>query len=203
MRSSAIVSVLFAAGVLATPVLDRRVLVTNEVIVTVTDYVTIGGDAPTSIASTSTTSVQAAQASPKAKVAGYKPHSHNHHHYSPAPKAVAPVPESVSSSSKAVVPTSTSTTEQAYIPPSTSTSSQVAPATTAAPQASTPAPSNNDLPKTVVAGLTSEDEIYKGLTLQHHNVHRTNHSVAALEWNQTLADFAKTTAQTCVWGHSL
>lgn len=195
MRSSAISSVLFVAGALATPVLDRRVLVTDEVVVTITDYVTIGGDAPTTILSSPTTSIQPVDATPEVKVAGYNPYSYVHHHYS-SPKAAAPVP--VTSSPQAVA----STSEEAYVPPSTS-SSMAAPATTAAPKESTAAPSNNDLPKTIVSGLTSDDEVYKGLTLLHHNVHRTNHSAAALEWNQTLADFAKTTAQTCVWGHSV
>ena len=202
MHSSAIVSVLFAAGVLATPVIDRRALVTHEVVVTVTDYVTIGDIPLTS--SSSTTSVNPVKASPKVKVPVYVPHSHLHHHHPAASQSVAPVHEPVTTTSEPVAPTPTSTTKKAYISPVESTSTSIAtPKTTTAPVQSSAAPSNNDLPKTVVAGLTSEDPIYHGLTLLHHNVHRTNHSAAALEWNQTLADFAKTTAQTCVWQHDL
>lgn len=199
MRSSAIVSVLFAAGVLATPVVDRRALVTHEVVVTVTDYVTIGG-----LPSTSSSSTTSVKPSPKVKVPVSVPHSHLHHHHPVASQSVAPIPEPVTTTPETVAPTPTSTTKKAYVPPVEPTSTSIAtPKTTAAPVESSAAPSNNDLPKTVVAGLTSEDPIYHGLTLLHHNVHRTNHSAVALEWNQTLADFAKTTAQTCVWQHDL
>ena len=195
MRSSTIVSVLLAAGALATPVLDRRVLVTEDVVVTVTQYVT-AGNLPSS-----TSSVEAAAASPKVKAAGYRPHSRHHYHQSPkAPLPVASTPVIVATTPKQ---TSSSTTQQAYVPPTTSSQAPSVPETTAAPVESSAAPSNNDLPKTIVSGLTSEDEVYNGLTLQHHNVHRTNHSAPALTWNQTLADFAETTAKTCIWGHSL
>ena len=195
MRPSTVASVLFAAGVLSTPVLDRRAVVTEEVVVTLTHYVTIGGDTPTTSSSTTSIKPMDASPSPKVQVAGYKPHSHYHYHQAPKP-----IPKPVTSTPEAVVPTST--TEKAYVPPTTS-STKAAPVTTEAPVKSTPAASNDDLPTTKVSGLSSDSEIYKGLTLQHHNVHRTNHSVAALEWNQTLADFAKQTAQTCIWGHSL
>ena len=199
MRSPAIITALLAAGVVATPVFDRRALVTHEVVVTVTDYVTIG-DLP----STSSSSTTSAKASPKVKVPVYVPHSHLHHHHPVVSPSVAPVPEPVTTTPEAVAPSPTSTTKKAYIPPVEPTStSKAAPKTTTAPVESSAASTNEDLPKTVVAGLTSEDPIYHGLTLLHHNVHRTNHSAAALEWNQTLADFAKTTAQTCVWQHDL
>ena len=204
MRSSTVASVLFAAGVLATPVVDRRALVTQEVVVTVTDYVTVGNLPSTS--SSSTTSVKPVEASPKVKVPVYVPHSHLHHNHPVASQSVAPVPEPVTTTTtpEAMAPTPTTSTEKAYTPPIEATStSTIAPKTTAAPVKSSTAPSNNDLPKTVVAGLTSEDPIYHGLTLQHHNVHRSNHSAADLQWNQTLADFAKTTAQTCIWQHDL
>ena len=113
------------------------------------------------------------------------------------------VPSSTAVESFVPPPTSSAAVE-AVVPPPTSTKADEAPETTKAPSAeSKPVAVNDDLPKTKVAGLTSEDEVYKGLSLRHHNVHRSNHSVPALEWNQTLADFAKEIAQTCVYDHDL
>ena len=196
MRSANLVSVLFAAGTLATPVLDPRVLVTEHVVVTVTDYVTAGAQPPST---SSTLTVAAASPDVKGNYVIVKPHS-RHHHKAAAPVVVS-TPEAVVVAPKS---TSTSTSAPAVIPPTSSSQAAPAPVTTQAPPADPkPAAGSSDLPKTKVAGLTSEDEVYKGLTLLHHNVHRSNHSVPALEWNQTLADFAKESAKTCVWGHNL
>ena len=59
----------------------------------------------------------------------------------------------------------------------------------------------NTLPSTFVPNLDPTSSIYKGLTLQHHNIHRRNHSAEDLTWNNTLAEYAETTAKTCIWGH--
>ena len=58
------------------------------------------------------------------------------------------------------------------------------------------------LPSTFIPNLDPTSSIYKGLTLQHHNIHRRNHSAEDLTWNNTLAGYAETTAKTCIWGHS-
>lgn len=58
------------------------------------------------------------------------------------------------------------------------------------------------LPSTFVPDLNPTNPIYKGLTLQHHNIHRRNHSAEDLAWNNTLAEYAETTAKTCIWAHS-
>ena len=200
MRSSTIATVLFAASALATPALDRRVLVTEKVVVTVTNYVT-AGNLPTSTSASSSAGVEVLE-SPTVK-ANFKAHSRHKHRTSTSKTFM-----SKASTSKTVVAipetTDSASSVEAFIPPPTSSEAATAPETTEAPPAeSTPAAVNDDLPKTKVAGLTSEDEVYKGLTLRHHNVHRSNHSAPALEWNQTLADFAKQSAQTCVWAHDL
>ena len=202
MRTAAVVALLFAAGALATPVLDRRVLVTEEVVVTVTDYVTAG--APK------------ASTKPVAVVAAH----HGHYHpYKPksttkaaapapapakaeAPKAVAPAPKQSSTKvSVAPAPEPTSTSKAAAVVP-TSKAAAPSPTTTAAPQAAVAAGSS-DLPKTFVPNLDPSSNIYSGLSVQHHNVHRQNASAPDLTWNDTLAGYAKQTAQTCKWGHSL
>lgn len=44
---------------------------------------------------------------------------------------------------------------------------------------------------------------YKETALYHHNVHRFNHSAAALEWDDTLASYAETLAKRCKFGHDV
>ena len=57
-------------------------------------------------------------------------------------------------------------------------------------------------PTSFEVSMTSEDQAYKDLALLHHNIHRANHSVPALEWNETLYENAKQSAQTCVYQHT-
>jgi hypothetical protein len=59
------------------------------------------------------------------------------------------------------------------------------------------------LPSTFVPNLDPTSAIYKGLVLEHHNIHRRNHSAEDLTWDDTLAEYAETTAKTCIWAHSL
>ncbi|KAI0149487.1 CAP domain-containing protein [Xylariaceae sp. FL1272] len=51
------------------------------------------------------------------------------------------------------------------------------------------------------AVATGTDFISKAL--YHHNIHRSNHSAPALVWNQTIADYAATTAAKCVFAHDM
>jgi uncharacterized protein YkwD len=44
---------------------------------------------------------------------------------------------------------------------------------------------------------------YKSTMLYHHNLHRTNHSAPALEWDDTLAKYADNTARGCVFEHDM
>jgi len=222
MRSSTVVSVLFAAAALATPLLDRRVLVTKDIVVTVTDYVTAGA---VQVQSTSATSTSTA--------------AYHHHHHQPASSQAQVVAPVLSSSSKPYVAppatqeTTTSTsqpyvappateqtttsTSQPYVAPpatqqtttSTSPLYVAPPKTTTSPTPSPPTTStstqvqsaNSNLPTTAVPNLDSASDIYKGLAAQHHNVHRQNHSASDMAWNQTLAGYAEQVAKTCVNGH--
>ena len=54
-----------------------------------------------------------------------------------------------------------------------------------------------------VDGLDCHSDVFKGLAKLHHDIHRTNHSLSPLAWNDTLFEYAKETAETCVYGHSL
>ena len=186
---------------------------------TVTDYVTEGA-VPAKV--TVAPVAAALQVAPKANVAGYPiSHAHHHHHYQPAKsQALVPAPEPTSSSTPYVAPpapkptTSTTpyvappapeptTTSKAAVPaPQPTTKAAPSPKTTITPSPvqSSPAASNN-LPTTAVPKLDSASEIYKGLVVQHHNLHRQNHSVSDLAWNETLAGYAETVAKSCVWAH--
>ena len=61
----------------------------------------------------------------------------------------------------------------------------------------------NNLPTEFVPNLDPHSEIYKGLSQQQHDVHRKNHSMPPLAWNQTLFEYAKETAESCIYGHNL
>ena len=44
---------------------------------------------------------------------------------------------------------------------------------------------------------------FKQAVLDHHNIHRANHSAPALTWDDTLAGYAENTANTCVFAHDM
>ena len=66
-----------------------------------------------------------------------------------------------------------------------------------------PSINTNSLPTEFIPDLDPHSEIYKGLCQQQHDVHRKNHSMPPLLWNQTLFEYAKETAETCVYAHDL
>ena len=103
-------------------------------------------------------------------------------------------------------PASTSSVAPAQQVYSISTPTPAAPQTTQQPTqqpSATSIPSNINLPTTAIADLQSDSSTYQGLVLQHHNIHRSNHSANPLVWNDTLANYAEQTAKTCVYAHSL
>jgi hypothetical protein len=44
---------------------------------------------------------------------------------------------------------------------------------------------------------------WKSIVLYHHNVHRLNHSAAALTYDSTMESYAFTVANSCKYGHDL
>lgn len=90
-----------------------------------------------------------------------------------------------------------------------SQSSQPVQSSQASPvQQSTPAPASGgqggmpSAPSEFLPDLTGDDPTYKALVLLHHNIHRANHSLAPLTWNDTLFEYAKESAQSCVYTHT-
>ena len=218
MRSTTFVSALLAAGavaVLANPMLHKRDIITDVVVVTVTDWVT-DGVTDTDVAPTSTLS---------------SVYSHHNHEKSYTWEATS----SSSTLSTATTPTTTAASTQtsvfsSYVGPSSSTSTSVtadaetatssivptlttaasvsvssSSATASSTSTSSEAASGSysDLPTTVVPNLDPASTIYSGLVLLHHNKHRANHSASDLTWNQTLAGYAQTVAESCVYAHSM
>jgi uncharacterized protein YkwD len=61
----------------------------------------------------------------------------------------------------------------------------------------TPTPVSNLPPKNDNPGYPK----FIQWALDHHNIHRANHSAPPLVWDQALADTAMKLAQTCVYGH--
>lgn len=189
MRFSTLTTVMFAAGTLASPINKRDVV--NEVVVddvVVTDVIM------------TTVTVGQAPPSPVAQ--------------DPVPVVNVVVTTSVPAQSPPTPPPSPSPVQAPVVAvnnvvalPDSSAKSSDVPSSTAAPSSSA-APSpvsspSSGLPTTFVDNLDPTSSTYQQLALQHHNIHRANHSASALVWNSTLTDYAKTTAETCFWEHDL
>ncbi|KAL7948460.1 CAP domain-containing protein [Trichoderma barbatum] len=64
-------------------------------------------------------------------------------------------------------------------------------------------PSSSPKPAAPAAPAAPSGSDYKSLMVNEHNIHRANHSAPALEWDDTLAGYAKTIAQGCVFAHDM
>lgn len=195
MRTSTILTAALAGGALATPVkkwLEERALVVNYVTTTTVVWVTAGQATQPTVAA-----VPAVAPVVENKAAVAAPHrSHGHYHKAAQP---APKPEE---------PTTTAPPPPPPPPSSTPAPAPVKePETTSTPPAPAASPNTNSgstqAPTNYPSNLDTASEVYKSLALQHHNIHRANHSADALEWDETLASYAEQTAKTCVWGHDL
>ncbi|MCJ1235383.1 hypothetical protein MMC14_003351 [Varicellaria rhodocarpa] len=58
-------------------------------------------------------------------------------------------------------------------------------------------------PTTLVSNLAPTSPTYTAIVLQHHNVHRANHSAAPLTWSTTLATYAAQKANSCAWNEDI
>ncbi|OAA60242.1 scp-like extracellular protein [Niveomyces insectorum RCEF 264] len=130
------------------------------------------------------------------------------------------------SSTKATVVATTPTTTAAAKPTTpnaavetltrtvTPTPAPAAPTQAPAPAPPAPAPAAPAAPAAQVAhgpaaapappaAQASAPSDYAGAAVNQHNLHRTNHSAAAVSWNSDLASYAATTASSCVFAHDL
>ncbi|KAL8636824.1 MAG: hypothetical protein Q9228_005830 [Teloschistes exilis] len=203
MRTSIILTAALASGILAKPVrklLEERALVVDVVTTTTVVWVTEG--APTPAPKPAPVAVADKNPQKAAVNPGYQPHHHAHAHAQPqpaqpaAPQPAAPQPETTSAPPAAPPVTTSAPAPQQ---PTTST----APAAPAAPPNTGSNSGSSNAPTNYPSDLDSSSAAYKAIALEHHNVHRANHSANDLEWDDTLAGYAAETAKTCVWGHSL
>jgi len=190
MRSFALISALFAAGALSSPI-QKRDYVTDIDTVWVTDTVTAA-----EVTSTTSVSVASTTVEPVVTTTTWTYQENwRHPQFSSAFSSSAAV-SSASSTSEVSVAAVTSTS--VYVAPSSSsTSVSSADPTTAKPsstsQAATSAASS-------ASGPSGTD--YASLVTYHHNVHRANHTAPDLTYNTTLASIAADIASSCVYAHN-
>ncbi|MCJ1285370.1 hypothetical protein MMC26_004710 [Xylographa opegraphella] len=125
----------------------------------------------------------------------------------PAPTSTTSTTTTAAYTPPVVVHSPTSTSSVYTPPPSPPASKPVAPAPVVVTPAPAPivqaaSPASNGAPTTLVPDLDVTSPTYAAIALQHHNVHRANHSANALVYNQTLASWAQTKAESCVWDES-
>lgn len=127
-----------------------------------------------------------------------------------SPSSAPQIEQLESTSSSVVVVPAAPTVATTLVPEVTSSTPEPAPATTEAPAPVAPAPAapvpdtTSSVPATtVVVDAASAPTDYESTVLYHHNIHRMNFSAPALEYGQTYADYAATTAQKCVFAHDL
>lgn len=77
------------------------------------------------------------------------------------------------------------------------------PKPTSSPATSSPAPSHDTPSKGSSSSRAIEDQDFQDVTLYHHNVHRSNHSSPEITWDQTLAQYAENTANSCHFAHDM
>lgn len=210
----------FAAGALSSPMEpEKRDLVWETFYTTVnyvTDivYVTATPAAETPVVLVASSTPDVYQPLPDVyqlptELVTYRRHRHTPKHGSPRPATQtppAPTPQQLHVSIPTLTPTSTpevvqSEAEVKHTPepivPKVATSVPIIPIKTVV------ADTQAQPPTTFVPNLDTTSNVYKALVLQHHNIHRRNHSAPDLTWSDQMAQYAETTAKTCIWGHSL
>lgn len=125
---------------------------------------------------------------------------------SPLPPSVAPVVDSP----KPVAPTvvTPSVVATTLVPEVKSSTPEPVPApknTEAPPPPAAPVPdaTTPSSPVTTVIDNDSRPSSYQDTAIYHHNIHRLNYSAPAVQWGQTYADYAATTAAKCVFAHDM
>ncbi|MCJ1428323.1 hypothetical protein MMC29_006232 [Sticta canariensis] len=204
-----------AAGALSSPLDPEKRNLVWETVYTTVQYVTdvVYVTATPAAAKTVTLDYQQADYQPPdfqlpTEFNTYRRHRHTRKNGSPRATTqtpAAPTPQQLQVSIQTLTPTSTpeikSEAESSYTPEpvssNTATSVAVFPSKTAVTDIDTQPPT------TFVPDLDTTSHVYKALVLQHHNIHRRNHSAPDLTWSDEMAQYAETTAKTCKWGHSL
>lgn len=193
MRPSTLVSALFVAGALSSPLVQKRGYVTEIDVVTVTAYVT------EVLAASTTSAIQSYQGKHFQSVGTTMMRL-------PLTFRIAPSSSSApSTSSEAPAPTSSSVAlAQAQAQAQAPSSKAPAPAPSSEAPAPAPAPSSSSsaapAPSPVAQSIGTD---YNSRALYHHNIHRANHSAVDLKWDDNLASSAQEVASSCVYAHNV
>jgi len=207
MRSSIIAAAAFAASAVAVPYAKPGVVVeyaTDVVYETkaVTVVVTEGAAPP---AAPTVAAVQ--EEAPKNNKPWHWPHNKHTHRKGQKPKTSAAPPPAYSPEAPAPAPPAEKpSTYEAPAPapspeqPAPSPKPKPKPSPEPAPEEPKPSPKPKPAPApSTGSGLGG----YEGMMLDAHNLHRSNHSAPALEWNSTLAAIAQKIGQSCVYDHQM
>jgi len=187
-----------AALAVASPIrapLDKRAMETDWVVEVVTVTVTAGQEPAAAFyeAPTSTTSVEVVEPTvvPEEKTQYIPKKKPQRPRPAPVITTVVVAPEpSVEPQPEPEPQPEITTVEPEPVPEPEPTTAEPEPTTAPAPA---PAPEEPD----------TDSDSYEGVMLKHHNIHRSNHSAPDLSWDSTLAGYAKTIAEGCVFAHDM
>ncbi|KAL8996180.1 MAG: hypothetical protein Q9169_004246 [Polycauliona sp. 2 TL-2023] len=210
MRSSTVLSVLLVGGALANPVrrhLEERALVIEHKTVTTVVWVTEGAPAPTPEPVAPAAVVP--ETPQKAAVApDYKPHRHGHAHGNAGDRAAAQAAAAQKAAEQKAAEEKAAEKKAAEEKAAEEQAAEqpAEPVAEKAPENKAPepkAPEQKASPPAQSSGASGEvgTEGYKSAVLEHHNIHRSNHSADPLQWDDTLASYAEQVAKKCVYDH--
>ncbi|EME47364.1 hypothetical protein DOTSEDRAFT_69335 [Dothistroma septosporum NZE10] len=83
------------------------------------------------------------------------------------------------------------------------TTSSAAPAAYSPPAVEQPATTSSAPAYSASSASGPEPTDYAGKCVYHHNLHRANHSVSDIAWDDGLASIAQTIAESCVYAHNV
>lgn len=208
----------FAVGALSSPMeLEKRSVVYETFYTTVeytADTVYVTETPATETPATETPVVLVASLTPDVyqlptELTKYHRHRHTPKHGSPRPATqiqAAPTPKQLQVSIHTLTSTSTPEIVQSEAeskPTPDPVSSESATSVANIPSQTVAIDSQLQPPTTFVPNLDPTSQVYKALVIQHHNIHRRNHSASDLTWSDQMAQYAETTANSCKWGHSM
>ncbi|KAL8757820.1 MAG: hypothetical protein Q9199_001942 [Rusavskia elegans] len=203
MRPSTVLSVLLAGGALANPVrkhLEERALVVQHTTVTTVVWVTAGQPTPPPAVEADTQQAAAAQ--------NYNPHrhGHGHGHGGSGDRAAAQKAAEQQAAEQAAADQKAAEQKAAEQKPADQPAAQPVAEEASeqkAPEEKAPEekPATSSPPQSTGASGETGTDGYKSAVLEHHNIHRANHSASDLEWDDTLAQYAEQVAKSCMYDH--
>ncbi|KAL8656162.1 MAG: hypothetical protein Q9226_002761 [Calogaya cf. arnoldii] len=228
MRPSTVLSVVLAGGALANPVrqfLEERALVVQHTTVTTVVWVTAGQPAPTPDA------VVVPQQAAVAPNYNPHRHGHGHGHGKSGDREAAKKAAEQQAAQQAAAEQKAAeqkaaeqraaeekaaeqkaaeqkAAEQQAAEQKPAEQPATEPAKEQAPKQEAPKeeapkekPATSSPAQTTGASGETGTDGYKSAVLEHHNIHRSNHSADALQWDDQLAQYAEQVAKSCKYDH--